>query len=132
MYIHICVCVCVHVCMSIGVESGNSLQYPWLKNVLNRGAWHGVSKSWTWLSNWACIFMHIYIYTYVYRQYTTDHTYIFINWYNVTFMFSGPYIVSIPAGLKSSEAQNSPVMFKSAPVQTHPLLILIWQVWDWI
>ena len=53
-----------------------------------------------------------------------------MNWYNVIFMFSGPYIVSIPAGLKSSEAQNSPVMFKLAPVQTQPFLILIWQVWD--
>ena len=48
-----------------------------------------------------------------------------MNWCNVIFIFSGPYVVSIPAALKSSEAQNSPVMFKSAPAQTQPLSILI-------
>ena len=42
------------------------LQYSCLENSMDRGAWqatvHGVTKSWTQLSNWAC--MHIRIFTY--------------------------------------------------------------------
>ena len=42
------------------------LQYPCLENSMDRGAWratvHGVTKSWTQLSNWACT--HIRIITY--------------------------------------------------------------------
>ena len=38
-------------------RNGNPLQYSCLENPMNRGAWkttvHGISKSWTWLSNWA-------------------------------------------------------------------------------
>ena len=37
-----------------GGGNGNPLQYSFLKNPMNRGAWwaivHGVAKSWTWLS----------------------------------------------------------------------------------
>ena len=37
-----------------GEGNGNWLQYSWLGNTLDRGAWqitvHGVTKSWTWLS----------------------------------------------------------------------------------
>ena len=42
-----------------GVGNGNPLQYPWLGNPTDRGAWwataHGVAKSQTQLSDWACI-----------------------------------------------------------------------------
>ena len=42
-----------------GVGNGNPLQYPWLGNPMDRGAWwaiaHGVAKSQTQLSDWACI-----------------------------------------------------------------------------
>ena len=38
-----------------GEGSGNPLQYPWLKNLMDRGTWwaivHGVAKSWTWLND---------------------------------------------------------------------------------
>ena len=40
---------------SPGEGTGNPLQYPCLENSMNRRAWwatvHGVTKSWTWLSN---------------------------------------------------------------------------------
>jgi len=42
---------------SPGEGNGNPLQYSCLENSMDRGAWraavHGVTKSWTWLSNWA-------------------------------------------------------------------------------
>ena len=42
---------------SHGVGNGNALQYSCLENSMNRGAWqatvHGVTKSQTWLSEWA-------------------------------------------------------------------------------
>ena len=41
---------------SHGEGTGNALQYSYLKNPRNRGAWpaavHGVAKIWTWLSDW--------------------------------------------------------------------------------
>ena len=41
-----------------GGGHGNPLQYSCLKNSMDRGAWratvHGVAKSRTWLSDWAC------------------------------------------------------------------------------
>ena len=44
---------------SPGDGYGNPLQYSCLGNPMNRGNWrataHGVTKSWTWLSNWACM-----------------------------------------------------------------------------
>ena len=44
---------------SLGVGNGNPLQYSCLGSSMDRGAWraivHGVTKSWTWLSNWACM-----------------------------------------------------------------------------
>ena len=50
----------------IGEGNGNPLQCPCLENPMDRGAWratvHGVTKSWTQLSNWACT--HIRIITY--------------------------------------------------------------------
>ena len=40
---------------SPGEGNGNLLQYPWLENLMDRGAWwaavHGVTKSWARLSN---------------------------------------------------------------------------------
>ena len=43
--------------------NGNPLQYSCLENPLDRGVWkatvHEVSKSWTWLSDWA--YTHMYI-----------------------------------------------------------------------
>ena len=40
-----------------GVGNGNPLQYSCLENYMDRGAWwatvHGVTKSQTWLSDWA-------------------------------------------------------------------------------
>ena len=41
-----------------GVGQGYPLQYSCLENPMDRGAWratvHGVTKSWIWLSDWAC------------------------------------------------------------------------------
>ena len=43
---------------SPGEGNGNPLQYSCLENSMDRAVWwatvHGVPKSWTWLSNWAC------------------------------------------------------------------------------
>ena len=43
---------------SIPVGNGNSLQYSWLENSMDRGAWqttvHGVIKSQTWLTTHVC------------------------------------------------------------------------------
>ena len=40
---------------SPGEGNGNPVQYPWLENSMDTGAWwtmaHGVAKSWTRLSN---------------------------------------------------------------------------------
>ena len=48
---------------SPGGGHGNPLQYSCLENPMDRGAWraavHRVAKSWTWLSDLAC--MHSYI-----------------------------------------------------------------------
>ena len=95
MYTHayVCVYICTHVhmlhgfpCSSVGKESacsagdpglipglgrspgegnGNPLQYPCLKNLMDRGAWghavHGVIKSWARLSDQHLLtYMHIY------------------------------------------------------------------------
>ena len=42
-----------------GVRNGNPFQYSCLENSMNRGVWqatvHGVAKSQTRLSNWACM-----------------------------------------------------------------------------
>ena len=39
--------------------NGNPLQYSCLGNLLDRGPWwatiHGVTRRWTWLSNWSCM-----------------------------------------------------------------------------
>ena len=47
---------------SSGGGNGNTLQYPFLENAMNRGAWqgtvHGVRKSRTQLSNRACTHTH--------------------------------------------------------------------------
>jgi len=54
------------VCTNLSPEEGNSnpLQYSCLEKLTNRGAWwatvHGVTKSQTWLSDWAQI--HVYGY----------------------------------------------------------------------
>ena len=81
LYVCVCVCVCVSLCMgfpggsdgkesvcnagdtgsipgwgiSPGEGNGNPLQYAWMENPMDRGAWlaavHGITKSWTQLSN---------------------------------------------------------------------------------
>ena len=42
--------------------NGNPLQYSCLGNPMDRGDWqatvHGVTKSWIWLSDWACMHIH--------------------------------------------------------------------------
>ena len=52
---------------SPGEENSNPLQYSCLENSLDRGAWqatvHGVTKSWTWLSNF-----HFHFSKYVCQQ----------------------------------------------------------------
>ena len=46
-----------------GGGNGNPLQYSCLENPMDRGTWwatvHGVTKSQTWLSNWACAIYHL-------------------------------------------------------------------------
>ena len=46
---------------SPGEGNGNPLQYPWLENPMDRGAWqatvHGVAKSRTWLSDFTFTFL---------------------------------------------------------------------------
>ena len=41
-----------------GEGNGNPLQYSWLENLMDRGAWqakaHGVAKSRTQLNDWPC------------------------------------------------------------------------------
>ena len=41
--------------ISSGEGNGNQLQYAWMENPMDRGAWlaavHGITKSWTQLSN---------------------------------------------------------------------------------
>ena len=54
---------------SPGVGNGNPPQYPGMENSMDRGAWwtilHGITKSCTWLSDWACtIIICVYVYTY--------------------------------------------------------------------
>ena len=43
---------------SPGGGNGNPLQYSYLENPMDRGAWkatvYGVAKSWSWLSDWTC------------------------------------------------------------------------------
>ena len=44
---------------SPGGGSGTPIQYSWLEDPIDRGAWrvtvHGIAKSWTWLSTHACM-----------------------------------------------------------------------------
>ena len=48
---------------SPGIRNGNSLQYSCLENFMDRRGWwatvHGVTKSWTGLSNWVHTHTHI-------------------------------------------------------------------------
>ena len=48
---------------SPGGGHGNPLQYSCLENPMDRGTWqaavHGVSKSWTWLNDWALTRVHL-------------------------------------------------------------------------
>ena len=50
--------------MFSGEGNGNPLQYSCLENPMNGGAWqaaaHGVSKSWTWLSNSLSLFTFLH------------------------------------------------------------------------
>jgi len=52
-----------------GVGNGNPVQYSCLDNSIDRWAWwsivHGVTKSRTWLKDWAHEYLYIYIYIYV-------------------------------------------------------------------
>ena len=55
---------------SPGGEHGNSLQYSCLENPMDRGAWqatvHRVIKSWTQLSDLACVHTHTHTHTHMY------------------------------------------------------------------
>ena len=55
-------------------RNGNLLQYSCLDNPMDRGAWqttvHEVTKSWTWLSNWA----HVHACTHIYTHTHTDQS----------------------------------------------------------
>ena len=66
---------------SPGGEHGNPLQYFCLGNLVDRGAWraaiHGVAKSWTQFSDWAC-------------THRNTHTYVIRYMYNYT--ISPPYL----------------------------------------
>ena len=59
--------------------NGNPLQYSYLENPMNRGAWwatdHGIAKSWTGLSN---SHTHTCTYTHTYTC-THTHTHVYIN-----------------------------------------------------
>ena len=72
---------------SPGVGNGNSLQYSFLENSMDRGAWqatvHGIAKSQTWLSDWAC---------------TRTHTHVFIrNWRFVAILHQvSPLVLFFP------------------------------------
>ena len=48
---HLVMCVCVCVCVCVGDSNGTPLQYSYLENPMDGGAWwvavHGVSKSQT-------------------------------------------------------------------------------------
>ena len=52
---------------SSGKGNSNPLQYSCLDNPMYRGAWpsivHGVAKSWTQLSNWACTLINLVLIT---------------------------------------------------------------------
>ena len=52
--------------ISPGVGNGNIVQYSYLENYIDGGAWqatvHGITKSWTWLDDWP----HIYLYSYTF------------------------------------------------------------------
>ena len=49
------------------LENGNLLQYSFLENPMDRGAWQttvpGVAKNWTWLSNW--VYAHTHMHTHM-------------------------------------------------------------------
>ena len=48
---------------SPGEGNGNSLQYSCLGNPMDRGVWWaGVTKCWTWLSDWAQTSMYFFFY----------------------------------------------------------------------
>ena len=59
---------------SSGEGNGNPLQYACLENFMDGGAWwatvHGVTKSWTWLSNFSL--SHIYLLSVVYLKFKFD------------------------------------------------------------
>ena len=47
----------------LGEGNGNSLQYSCLGNPMDRGVWWaGVTKRWTWLSDWAQTSMYFFFY----------------------------------------------------------------------
>ena len=56
---------------SPGGGNGNPLQYSCLENPMDRGAWwvtvHGIEKSQTWLSNWACTHIPVLYKIFLYR-----------------------------------------------------------------
>ena len=59
---------------SPGGGNGNPLQYSCLENPMDRGTWwaaiHGVTKSWTWLSDWTHTQKHTHTYKHMYNWLT--------------------------------------------------------------
>ena len=57
---------------SPGRGNGHPLHYSFLENPMDRGAWrpvvHGVTKSWTWLSNWVCMHTHVLYHMYFFQN----------------------------------------------------------------
>ena len=78
---------------SPGEGNGYPLQYSCLENLMHRGAWwatvHGVEKSWTWLSSWAC-----------------THSSFWIDWLQVWPLFAFEHEYSV-------ESKKIPLMGKS-------------------
>ena len=62
------VCLILGLTRSSGVGNCSPLQYSCLENYLDRWAWwaavHGITKNWTWLSDWAPTHAHIYEWLY--------------------------------------------------------------------
>ena len=88
-----------------GGGHGNPLQYSCLKNPMDRGAWwatvHGVTKSWTGLSNLACMhakhFSPIYPYNSFFSLLVSLLQYHLFGAKNAAFHLTGTLCLSLTA-----------------------------------
>ena len=101
---------------SPGVGNGNSLQYSFLENSMDRGAWqatvHGIAKSQTWLSDWAC---------------TRTHTHVFIrNWRFVAILHQvSPLVLFFPTAFAHFITLCHILVILNI-LKYFPLLYLLW------